>query len=357
MTNVLTPAEKAKYSVRSWIRSLIPGSSEQAPFEEGIAQKLSQPGSGVKAMRPVPLDVICPGLGRRDLSAGVFGSGGALVPTEIDENVIPLLRNQPVVKKLGCTILAGLEGNFALPRQTSPSTAQNVSETGQVQSSNPSFDQVIMTPHRISCSVSFSRQLLMQSSPDVEELIRSDISAQINLALDRCALWGQGAADEPLGLLNCPGVGSTLFGGTATWANIVAFESSLGTANVLNSDGSFGWAITPATKGRWKVINRVGINGSSTVPIFLINDDDEDNRGLFRVNGYKAAATNQLPNNAAVFGKWSDLVLGIFGSPDFIYDPFTGATAATIRLTLNLFVDVAVRHPQSFCISADSSIQ
>jgi hypothetical protein len=357
MTNVLTPAERQKYSVRSWIRALIPGSNERAPFEESIAEKLSQPGNGTKAMRPVPLDVICPGLGRRDLSAGVFGSGGALIETQVDENVIPLLRNQPVVKKLGCTILSGLEGNFALPRQTSASTAQNVSEVGQVQISNPSFDQVVMTPHRISCSVQFSRQLLMQSSPDVEELIRSDISAQVNLALDRVALWGSGSADEPQGLLNCAGVGSTLFGGTATWAEIVSFESALGSANVLNDDGSFGWAITPATKGRWKSIAKTGIGVTSVVPVFLINSDDEDNKGLFRVNGYKAAATNQIPNNIAIFGKWSDLVIGIFSSPDFIYDPFTGATAATIRLTLNLFVDVAVRHPQSFCISADSSIQ
>lgn len=357
-SSVITRDEQKKYSLARYIRGMLPGSYESATLENEIGQRMSGRGDGVKLSRGVPMEIVSPALATRDLSVGNFGSGGALVETSVSDEIVPLLRNVPLCRRLGARILTGLSSNVSLPRQTSPSTASNMPETGTVQTSTPSVDQLILTPHRVSVSVVFSRQLILQSSADVEAFIRDDISRQINLAIDSAVISGAGAADQPLGILNTPGVGSILFAGPASWASIVGFETALAAQNVTD-DGSIGWLMTPTTKGRLKTIAKTGVGVTSVVPIFLVGETD-NGQGIFSCNGYKAGATNQMPANLVLFGKWSDVIIGFFGQNngfDLILNPYSLDVSAQVRLTCNLFFDVAILHPQSFTVSADSGAQ
>ncbi len=82
--------------------------------------------------------------------------------------------------------------------------------------------------------------------------------------------------------------------------------------------------------------------------------------GMFRVNGYRAAITNNLPSNltkgssttvcsAALFGSdWSMAVLGLFGPPDVTVDPYSLAPTGQVRITLNQYADFGVRQPAAF---------
>ena len=75
------------------------------------------------------------------------------------------------------------------------------------------------------------------------------------------------------------------------------------------------------------------------------------------LNGYRAAVTNNVPNNltkgtsttvcsAALFGSdWSNVVIGTFGAPDVVVDPFTKADTGQVKITLNMFADLAHRQP------------
>ena len=354
---ILSHDERSKYSLSTFIKSMLPGSPIRATLEEDVAKRLSGPDASVRGLNLVPWDVVTPSIGHRDLNVTTFGQGGALVPTDVDENVIELLRNRPLCQKLGATMLKNLSGNLALPRQTAASTVQSLPEQGNAIPSTPAIDQVVLTPHRVTCSVQFSRQLLFQSSPDVEKLIRNDVEKQVNLKIDQLAINGSGAGDEPTGILNTAGVGSVLFGGTPTWAEIVSFEAALASQNVVNDDGTQAWIASPLTKARWKTIAKTGIGVTSVVPIFLLNDNPDD-RGLFNCNGYPGGATNQVPGNLVIHGKFSEMVIGIWGDGlDFILDPFSGATAATIRLTLHMWFDIALRHPQAWVVSCDAGNQ
>jgi HK97 family phage major capsid protein len=355
-SSVITRDEQKKYSLARYIRGMLPGSYESATLENEIGQRMSGRGDGVKLSRPVPMEIVSPALATRDLSVGNFGSGGALVETSVSDEIVPLLRNVPLCRRLGARILTGLSSNVSLPRQTSPSTASNMPETGTVQTSTPSVDQLILTPHRVSVSVVFSRQLILQSSADVEAFIRDDISRQINLAIDSAVISGAGAADQPLGILNTPGVGSVLFAGTATWSSIVAFETQLASQNV-SDDGSIGYLMTPTVKGRLKTVAKTGVGVTSVVPIFLWEGDAADEYGDGEMNGYTAMSTNQVPANAMIFGNFEELIHAMWGGYDVIVDPYTEATAATVRVVVNTFGDVAVRHPVSFCVSADAANQ
>ena len=53
----------------------------------------------------------------------------------------------------------------------------------------------------------------LQSTPDIEQLIRSDFVALIAEAIDTAAINGSGSSNQPLGILNKSGIGSVA-GGT-----------------------------------------------------------------------------------------------------------------------------------------------
>jgi hypothetical protein len=354
---ILSKDERSNYSLSNFIKSMIPGGTFQSPLEDKVAERLRGPDASVRGCRLAPWEILCPGLVQhRDLNVSTFGQGGAFVETTVAPEVIDILRNRPVVRKLGCTVLSGLSGNVALPRETGAATPQSFPEQGIANTSTQSLDQITMTPHRVTVSTQFSRQLLLQSAVDCEAFIRADLQKAINVKIDALAIAGSGAGDEPCGLLNTAGVGSVLFGGTASWSSVVSFESALAQVNVVN-DGSQSWILSPLAKSRWKTIAKTGVGVTSVVPIFLIEDRPDD-RGLFVCDGYNGACTNNVPGNLAILGKMSDLVLGIWGDgADVIFDPYTLGNTATIRLVMHMWIDIVFRHPQSFVVSADSASQ
>jgi hypothetical protein len=75
--------------------------------------------------------------------------------------------------------------------------------------------------------------------------------------------------------------------------------------------------------------------------------------------------TNQVKSNiekgtsgttlsAIVFGNWADLVYGLWGALDVLADPYSGATAGTVRIIEMQDADVAVRRAESFAAMLDA---
>src|SRR5207245_1338704 len=90
-----------------------------------------------------------------------------------------------------------------------------------------------------------TRQLLSQSSIDIESLVRSDFAAIHGIAIDRAAVHGKGAAGEPMGIYNIPNVGAVSMGGTITYAKLIDMLTAVANANALTVPGSFAYITTP----------------------------------------------------------------------------------------------------------------
>ena len=82
------------------------------------------------------------------------------------------------------------------------------------------------------------------------------------------------------------------------------------------------------------------------------------------VNGYKAFATNNLPNTlvkgtssncrACIFANWNDLYIGEWGGGlELVIDPYTLAGQDITRVISRQLVDVALGHPASFAAIKD----
>jgi hypothetical protein len=124
---------------------------------------------------------------------------------------------------------------------------------------------------------------------------------------------------------------------------------------VDNADmGSLGYLTTPGVRGKLKGTETATGNG-----IFVWNQGNE-------LNGYKAVTSTQVPNDltkgsssgvcsAIIFANWADLMIGQWGSGfDLVVDPYTLAGSNTVRLILNGWFDINVRHPESFAAMKDA---
>ena len=78
--------------------------------------------------------------------------------------------------------------------------------------SQQAFDQVTLSPKSISAYTDYSRKMLLQASPDIEQIVRSDLANVLAIGIDLAAINGSGAGSEPEGILNTTGIGDVDLG-------------------------------------------------------------------------------------------------------------------------------------------------
>jgi HK97 family phage major capsid protein len=296
---------------------------------------------------------------RADNIVGTPSLGGALVATNLAAgSFIEVLRNKSFVARLGARFLDNLIGNVSIPRQTGAATASWKTEIEAAVQSNSVFGNITLSPRCVTGYEIYSKLLLTQSTPSIDSLIVSDLAQVIALAIDKAALFGAGGA-EPTGIVNTTGICTVTVGATApTFAHVVNMESAvaLGNADV----GSLAYLTNSQVRGKLKQTPRTTVSGS--LMTWETPAGVRDGTGL--LNGYVAAASNQIANNltygtatticsAAFFGNWSDLLLGTFGSLDLVSDPYTLATTREVRVLMHQYCDVALRHAPSFAYAPD----
>lgn len=271
-------------------------------------------------------------------------AGGYLVDQNQVGSMIELLRNAMVFSSLGATSLSGLRGDVLIPKQTGGATAYWLDETETVTDSEATFGQLKLTPKRIAAAIPFSKQLVTQSSIDIEAFVRQEMATAIGIEMDETCINGSGADGEPIGILNATGVSTVTFSAAATWAKILSFTKTLKTNNALR--GSVAWLTTPAVEEKWKTTVRYS---STASPLWT----DENT-----VNGYRAVTTNQFPSgDKVIYGNFADYITASWDGVEITTDPYSLATSAQIRVIINMLVDAAVRQPKSFVISTDSGAQ
>jgi HK97 family phage major capsid protein len=339
----LSPKELKKYSLARAISAMVNhtkvGGIEQE-VSDLIANKTSTPARGIH----VPFDVAVQEFNRsnRALNVTTATAGGFTVGTETT-TMIELLRANMVCSRLGARILPGLVGNLVLPRQTGGATAYWLDETSAVPASQASFGQLVLVPHRLAAFTAYTKQLFVQTDSVIESIVREDLMTVLAVEKDRAAINGLGAAGEPLGVLNTTGVNSLTFGGAPTWADAVNFET-LVESDEVQLDGTAAYVTSPTAKGVWKTTEK-----SSSTGVYLWQDNT--------VNGYPALSTSQVPDNRMVFGKWSDLIIGDWGSFDICVDHYTLAASGQVRVIIQNLTDCGSRHAESFAVSTDSAAQ
>lgn len=293
---------------------------------------------------------------------GTPTSAGNLVGSDFmaDQFISPL-RTKTAVMMAGATVLTDLVGNAVLPRQDNATAGQWVAEDAAASETNLTTSQVTLTPKTVTGNISWSRQAALQALPSMEQLVRNDLAEQLGIALDRGALHGLGASNEPRGLFNTSGIGSVALGvnGAApTYASVLDLESAIAAANA--DSGNMAYITNTKVRRVLKASQR--FSGTDT-PVWLPGLPGSD-AGSGIVNGYPAYASNNVRSDftkgtgtglsGIVFGNWSEMVIGLWGGLDLVVDPYTNSNTGRVRISAFLSADISVKHAASFAAIVDA---
>lgn len=287
---------------------------------------------------------------QRDLTVGSGPNGASLVGTDFrPEDFINILRPLSVVARVNARILSDLKGNVAVPRKTSDGTGVGWLETeqGAAPETNPGFDQILMSPKEIGGYTQYSRKLLLQGDPSVEDLVRETLMGDIARQIDVAALNGTGAAGSPVGIANQTGVAAPTYtnGGSPGYNEVVDLEGEISADSA--DTGSLAYLTTPVMA---TVLKKALVDAGSGR--FVWEAGREQGEGM--MNAHRALTSASAPAGSVIFGNWNDLLIGFWSGVDILVNPYSGDTTRTVRITAYQDLDIAIRHPESFAILSEA---
>jgi len=340
----LTKKEVRNFSLMKAIRAMANPTDRNAQAEAAFEFEASQEAAKRSGIDPrglyLPMDVMR-SWNQRDLNTS--DDSAMVAEAYRGGDFIDVLRNASSVMQAGATMLTGLQGDVKIPKKTAASSAGWIaSEGGASSESEPTFGQVTMSPKTIGAFTDITRLMMMQSSLDIENLVRNDLSTGIALAIDDGALEGSGSSGQPTGIKNTSGINApTSFAGVnPTFAEVVAMETAVAEDNALL--GNLAYILNASMAGALKTTVKDAGSGQ-----FVLQGGE--------MNGYRAIVSNQVTAGDLYFGNFADCLIGMYGGLDITVDPYTASTSGTVRIVALQTVDVAVRHAVSFAVNNDGA--
>ena len=267
-------------------------------------------------------------------------AGAELVPTDHrPDQYISALTAASVVRGLGARVLSGLTGNLSIPRETDSPAIGWVAENAALSSDDADFDAVTLSPKHAGALSEWSRNMLLQSSPDVERLLRQMLARNLALAIDRAAIRG-GGSNEPVGVLETTGIQkvtapASIFEGIAEAvakadAENVGASRAILTTPEIRKTAALAMDITNRPIGVSTVFHNLPTTFSNQVPKILGGTPGTEH-GL-------------------IYGDWSELLIGIWSEIDILVNPYesTAYSKGNVSIRAMATVDCAVRQPKAF---------
>ncbi len=269
--------------------------------------------------------------------------------------LIELLRNQTAAVILGSRVMTGLNGPVSFPKQTAANTAYWMAENDgtDVTLGNATLGSVPLTPKTLQASTAYSRQLVAQSTIDIEAFIRNDLAAQHALAWDRAVFHGLGNTNQPAGVYAASDVNSVAMGGVPTFGKLIDMVTEVNKDNALG--GSLAFVTTPGMAGK---LAQTVVAASTDTRMIWGGSLTEGN-----LCGYRAVSTNQVlatlgggSEHGLIFGNWAECLIGMWGAMELVVDPYALKKQGMVEITSFQLCDIAFRHGQSFAKATGATI-
>nr|DAP96551.1 MAG TPA: prohead serine protease [Caudoviricetes sp.] len=262
---------------------------------------------GMKEMRAAGLNTVgqiyIPTMETR-AAVSVASEGVDVVATDLYDIIEPL-RAKNVLVQAGAKFYTGLTNNAQIPVMTG-SNVNWAGETAAATDGNVLFNNVTLTPKRLTAYVDISKMLLAQDSIGVENAIRQDLINAINSKLENTIL-GKGAksATTPAGIFN---------GKTPTkvtdFEGLVGLEAKVEEANVL---GGVSYIASPSARASFRNM----MKGSRGTAQLAYTDGTLDGTPVY--------STSNVEAKTFVVGDFSNLAIGSWGGLDIVVDNYTQA--------------------------------
>lgn len=273
-------------------------------------------------------------------------TAAGIVPEDFRaDQFVGLLRNAMLVKSLGARVLPNLRGDTVIPRQATTATAQWIAEGTALTDSGITFDNITLKPKHVGALTELSRQLLQQSNPAIEQLVRDDFVQVVGLAIDKAMIHGNGTT-APEGLLTAATGTGTL--ATLNWTTILTVLEDLALVNVNPN----AWLTHPAIITKLRAALK-----TAALPGYLLENG--------QMAGLPVYSTNQLDEKAGapakgriIVGDFSEMVVGTWGSVDVVSNPWAEGpySRGAVQVRILTTMDMIPRRENAFAIIEDLAL-
>lgn len=186
------------------------------------------------------------------LMESTFDAGGALIETQFSDDVIELLSERTVVRKMGVESVPMEGGNMTMPYIGAGAVAQYTGENQPVTAQTMEFGQLELRSKELVALVPISNKLLRHTNRKADQIVGNDLVRALSVAENSAFLRGAGSQASPKGFLYWS---QNKFDATQTGANPTVAEvtEDLGNAIFLLEDSDIdimngNWAFNPIVK-------------------------------------------------------------------------------------------------------------
>jgi HK97 family phage major capsid protein/HK97 family phage prohead protease len=336
----MSQSETRKYSLARAIHAVATKDWSKASLEseasKAVAQRLGRMAGEYSFFIPMDVQML-----QRDLAVGTASVGGNLVGTTV-MSFIEQLRNRSVVMRMGATMMPGLTSFVAIPRQITAGTGfWLANEQGTATESQPTFNQLTLSPRTVAGYTEISRQLLLQTAGQADSIVNTDLARVIGLAVDSAALHGPGTGGQPSGITVTAGLGTSnpTTGTNVAYADMIRFQTTVAGANAMFP--GFGYVTTPVVAGI--LMGKPRFTNSDT-PIWGGNLLDG------QVVGAPAMSSLQVGSGSMLAGDFSQVMIGEWGALEIEVNPYAQFQSGIIGVRAMYTCDVGVRYGAAFAL-------
>jgi HK97 family phage major capsid protein len=320
-----TPQPPGRYS----LLGLLAGDSYEAGLSKLAADRYSAP--------QVRGAVVPHGRMLRDLNVASSAAGGALASATELERVAAAVRPAVVLEQMGAQrIEVSGVGDSAFPRFSGGSGGW-LAEGEAAPSDNATIDSVTATPRCAAARLGLSRRVRNGAREDIEAAVLRELQQCVAAVLEAGFLVGTGSDDQPLGLINTPGIGMETFAGAVpTLAELVAMVE-----DYADADGDLAaarWLLHPSDLADL-LKAQVDADGGELIVEFI--------DGAHRILGLPVETSRHLTEGKHLLLDPSAVALVFFGGAQVVLDEFSNgkAISGAAEICVFNFADVAVLRP------------
>lgn len=284
---------------------------------------------------------------KRAMAEGLDALGGYAVPEALSAEIIDLARNQARVFQAGARTVPMTSDTLNLARITGDPTATWKAENAQGSFSDMSLGRLSLHARTLMVLVKSSVELLEDAS---SLSVENSIAAALALELDRAALYGLGAANEPLGLRNWEGINTYEMGVNgavpanydwAAYAVEYVRNSNYEPASII---------LNPRTLGTLSRL-KTGIAGDNT-PLAAPQVWLDLKKYPAKQVPTNLAQGNTSDNSDAFIGDFSQMMVGMRTSVRLEVSREAGDSFRDLQVIFRAYLraDVAVAQPGAFCL-------
>ncbi len=138
---------------------------------------------------------------QKAMEAGVGSAGGFLIPTEMSNDIVQLVRDRNVLRELGVMEVNAKRASYEVPKITGGSTAYMVGEGKAITESQMTAGMMTLTPKKGAALLSVSREMIASADAGFVAILESDLADELAKMQMTQALYGNGGV-SPVGLFH-----------------------------------------------------------------------------------------------------------------------------------------------------------